>query len=380
MTAATILVVDDRAVDRRYLVLLLEHHGHRVLEATSGDQALELVRTEKPDLVITDILMPNDGGYRFVLRLAVEPDIVLPQVLFRAAAEVVREAGVLAQACGVAHVVTQFAEPESFLAVIDAILTEPPVGPVRASLAEPAVVCEHLSAIAQALYRHMAEVESRYAIVDQRAIECSTRLDLARSALGQEVAKRLRAEKALTQANQCLRAQAVRDPLTGVFNRRFLEESLNREESRARRSQKPLGVIMIDIDHFKRFNDTFGHAAGDKVLRAISDYMQSVARSEDILCRYGGEEFVLLMANATPAALMERAEMLRKGARKLNIEFNGRDIGPVTLSAGIALFPDHGNDIRAAMAAADAALYLAKDMGRDRVISAQSEQEWKLPI
>src|SRR5439155_3673931 len=193
-------------------------------------------------------------------------------------------------------------------------------------------------------------------------------LEVARSALEQEVTKRLWAERELTQANLRLHDRAVRDALTGLYNRGYLEESLDREESRARRSNQSLGVMMIDIDHFKRCNDTFGHAAGDEVLRSVSRYIQSLARAEDIFCRYGGEEFLLLMTNTSPETMWERAEGLRQGVQKLRIEHDGRRIGPITLSAGVALFPQHGAHGGEVLQVADAALYRAKEAGRNRVV------------
>ena len=199
----------------------------------------------------------------------------------------------------------------------------------------------------------------------------STILFLARghsSALEQEVNKRIWAEKGLTEANLRLREQALRDPLTGLYNRRYLEESLNREVSRVKRSGRSIGLIMMDIDHFKQCNDRFGHVAGDAMLRAVGQYVLSLARGEDILCRYGGEEFVLVMTHASSRAVLERAEALRIGARQLKVEHEGRDIGPVTLSVGIAMLPDHGESGQAALKVADAALYHAKQAGRDRVV------------
>jgi diguanylate cyclase (GGDEF)-like protein len=377
---STILVVDDRIIDRRFLVLLLEYHDHCVLEAANGEQALKIVRSALPDLVITDILMPEQGGYQLVLRLRAEPGIVLPRVIFRATAEMVDEARGLARVCGVADVVTRFAEPEAVLAMVNAAIAAASPLAAGAPLPDPSVINEKLSIMATALYRRLTEVESQHAQFDQRATEGAAQLELARSALEQEIGKRLLAETELTQASHRLRTQAIRDPLTGLFNRRYLEESLKREEGRARRNQQPLGVMMIDIDHFKRFNDTFGHAAGDEVLRAVSGYMQSLTRAEDILCRYGGEEFMWLMANATPTALMDRAELLLSGARTLRIVFNGKEIGPLTLSVGIALFPEHGDHLSAAMEAADAALYRAKQAGRDRVMAARSEPLVAIPI
>jgi diguanylate cyclase (GGDEF)-like protein len=165
-----------------------------------------------------------------------------------------------------------------------------------------------------------------------------------------------------------LHDKAVRDALTGLYNRRYLEESLEREVSRAKRSGLPFGVMMMDIDHFKRCNDTFGHVAGDAVLRAVGQHVLSLTRSEDILCRYGGEEFVLVMTHASQRAVWERAEALRLGVQGLKVEQESRQIGPVTLSIGVAMLPDHGDSGQAVLQAADAALYQAKRAGRNRVV------------
>jgi len=157
-----------------------------------------------------------------------------------------------------------------------------------------------------------------------------------------------------------------------VHNRGYLEESLAREEARARRSGLPLGVMMIDIDHFKRINDTYGHPAGDAVLRAVGQYVMALTRGEDIFCRYGGEEFVLIMIDTTARAVWERAEALRAGVQALAIEHDGRTIGPITLSIGVAMIPDHARDGQAALKAADAALYRAKQGGRNRVVASDA--------
>ncbi|MDP1524986.1 MAG: GGDEF domain-containing protein [Rhodocyclaceae bacterium] len=201
---------------------------------------------------------------------------------------------------------------------------------------------------------------------------CSAHLDVARSALDREVSKRLGAERDMSEENQRLRTQSVRDPvrdpLTGLHNRRYLEASIPREESRSRRSGEPLGMMMIDIDHFKRCNDTFGHAAGDAVLGAVSRYMKSHARSEDILCRYGREAFVLFMTNTRQDKLCQRAETLRSGVPQLHIEHEQRPVGPITLSIGLAVFPENGDTLPAVLRAADTALYDAKRGGHDRVV------------
>jgi diguanylate cyclase (GGDEF)-like protein len=125
---------------------------------------------------------------------------------------------------------------------------------------------------------------------------------------------------------------------------------------------------MIDIDEFKHFNDTLGHAAGDAVLRAMGQYLLLAARGEDLVCRYGGEEFVLVMSQTPHNIVLQRAENLRQGIQELGIEYEGRLVGPITVSVGIGIFPDHGDSAEAVLRAADAALYQAKQLGRNRVV------------
>jgi diguanylate cyclase (GGDEF)-like protein len=167
-----------------------------------------------------------------------------------------------------------------------------------------------------------------------------------------------------------LRQQSIRDPLTGLFNRRYLEETLTIEIERARRSNESFSIIMLDLDHFKRFNDAFGHDAGDAVLETLGRFLKGHVRGGDIACRYGGEEFTLILPGATLEAATQRAEQLCEGIRVLHVEFKGQPTGPLTLSVGIATFPNHGDSGEAVLQAADAALYQAKNEGRDRVVVA----------
>lgn len=160
-----------------------------------------------------------------------------------------------------------------------------------------------------------------------------------------------------------LRSQSIRDPLTGLYNRRYLEEAAERELHLARRKGNPLAVIMIDVDHFKKFNDAHGHEAGDEMLKAVSGLMGRTVRASDIVCRYGGEEFTVLMPEAGVEAALRSAEQLRAAARELRTG----SLPPITLSLGVALFPAHGQQWDELMRAADAALYEAKRSGRDRV-------------
>jgi diguanylate cyclase (GGDEF)-like protein len=170
-----------------------------------------------------------------------------------------------------------------------------------------------------------------------------------------------------------LRVLSVRDPLTGLFNRRYMEETLNSEVERAQREQTTLGIIMLDVDHFKRFNDTLGHAAGDAVLRGLGELLSRNVRDTDVACRYGGEEFVLVLPGASLEVAKVRADRVREAVEELHIEHNGRTFAVITVSLGVALFPDHGEDGEALLEAADAALYRAKDKGRNQVVTAGSD-------
>jgi len=165
-----------------------------------------------------------------------------------------------------------------------------------------------------------------------------------------------------------LRQLSIHDPLTGLFNRRYMEEALETEIRRAERKKQPIGVIMMDIDHFKAFNDGFGHAAGDQMLRAIAVLVQARLRASDIACRFGGEEMVLILPEATADAARHRAEDLRSAAKGLEVKHDERPLGQVTVSLGVAVYPNHGVTSDQLLAAADSALYEAKEAGRDRVV------------
>lgn len=167
---------------------------------------------------------------------------------------------------------------------------------------------------------------------------------------------------------ETLRQQSVRDPLTKLYNRRFLEESLDRELARLERKNLPLSLIMIDIDHFKTFNDTFGHDAGDAVLRDLGGILQRNIRTSDIACRFGGEEFTVVLPEANVEIGRQRGETLREAMRGLQLVYGGKPLGPVTLSMGVACFPEHGRQREQLLQAADAALYEAKNAGRNRVV------------
>jgi diguanylate cyclase (GGDEF)-like protein/PAS domain S-box-containing protein len=187
-------------------------------------------------------------------------------------------------------------------------------------------------------------------------------------------------ENELKEANQSLKVQlaeieslrakleeqAIRDPLTDAFNRRFFAESLDREVARAIRDKVSLSVVIMDVDHFKQFNDTFGHKCGDMVLQSLATFLKDNTRRGDIVCRYGGEEFVILMPDATLDSAYERAEMWRSKFEAHVVEYEGQSLS-VTFSAGVASFPEHGSTGEGVLQSADRALYRSKSTGRNRV-------------
>ncbi len=178
----------------------------------------------------------------------------------------------------------------------------------------------------------------------------------------------------LALANQMLREtlrnQAIRDPLTGLFNRRFAEETLERELLRAARGHAPLSLIFFDIDHFKVFNDTYGHEAGDLVLQQLGTCLKENLRAEDVACRFGGEEFLVILADTAVDTARQRAELIREQFKARTIKFGSQFLGHVTVSLGLAAYPANGRTPDTLVAAADAALYRAKAAGRDRVVVA----------
>jgi diguanylate cyclase (GGDEF)-like protein len=165
-----------------------------------------------------------------------------------------------------------------------------------------------------------------------------------------------------------LREQAIRDPLTNLFNRRYLEETLDRELARASREAYSICLLMIDLDHFKRINDSYGHEAGDCVLKAYAETLSHECRRGDFACRYGGEEFVVVMPNISPETAYGRAEALRNTLNALHIPYGCHSLS-MTISMGIACYPANGLTRDAVLRAADQAMYAAKEAGRDHIRS-----------
>ncbi len=197
--------------------------------------------------------------------------------------------------------------------------------------------------------------------------------------MAQIAAEYLAVRLATLKLHENLRDQTVRDPLTNLFNRRYLTESLGREMGRSSRRKQHVAVMAFDIDHFKRFNDSYGHGAGDAVLVAFSRLLQSSSRSEDIACRMGGEEFVLIMPEMDLAVATRRAEELLAAVPKMTVIHDGQRLPAITTSIGLAVFPEHGGKPEDLLKRADQALYRAKGEGRDRVVVAQPLQSIATP-
>jgi diguanylate cyclase (GGDEF)-like protein len=347
---ANILIVDPNPINRRFLSRLLRSQGHSVQHAGEGEQALTLVRLEYADLLIADVANADVDGCRFVVQIRCDAGLRQPRLLIRALADIEVEARSLAHALGASFVVKP-TDSELLLATVNAALSEP--APARATGTRgDATLGRALRSITRLM---------------RRVAESRAQLEVARSALDLEIKKRIWAEQDLTQANRQLHEQAMRDTVTGLHNRRFLEASLLREESRAKRVGRNLALMMIDVDHFKEFNDRLGHAVGDAILRSVGQCMRAVSRGDDIVVRYGGDEFVLMMSNASQEVVWQRAQLIRQRARSLEIGVDGQQLGPVTLSVGIALFPDHGDTTQVVLQAADEALLRSKQSGRNRV-------------
>jgi diguanylate cyclase (GGDEF)-like protein/PAS domain S-box-containing protein len=254
-----------------------------------------------------------------------------------------------------------------------------------------AMLEEHLSRIAagdRSALSAMTEVEQPHknggAVVSE--IVASFLLDAEgkpQSILGvsRDITERRRVEAQLREANDKLRGQleeienlhvalqeqAIRDSLTGCFNRRYLDETLERELSRSRREGYPLSLVILDLDHFKQINDTYGHQAGDQALVVLAETLRAGIRHEDVLCRYGGEEFIILMPHMPLATAAERAEAWRQKIADIRVPFGKFEL-TFTTSAGVAAYPDHGKTPDELSQSADLALYLAKNAGRNRVV------------
>lgn len=466
---AHILVVDDRAMNREFLVTLLGYGGHTFTEAADGVEALDAVRASPPDLVITDIAMPKMNGVEFVEQMQRDAGSARIPVIFYSATYRVPEARRMAGKCNAAVVIPKPSDPEVIMAAVRSALGQPLHGDAAPPLPgrgwNPSLValmdfqCELAGiqdagtalelacraapnlvpaeccalglneprggALAKVIARGLdpagtfspgARVSEAFAAMvsntsRRRAwnpdgnpqnlglpgthppvrsllavplagvssiqgwIYLANRSDgLPFSAADEELLGLLARQAATTYENEFNATKALVDTLTGVNNRRKLDTELAREIERASRQRTPLALMIADLDHFKQYNDRYGHDGGDVVLRAVGTYLKLSVRGYDQVFRFGGEEFVVLLPNTTTEGAVQRAEQIRNGIKALELSHLGHAFGRFTMSLGVAGFPGHGTDGATLLRAADMALYEAKHNGRDRTCVAAPKE------
>ncbi|MBY0501968.1 MAG: diguanylate cyclase [Alphaproteobacteria bacterium] len=216
------------------------------------------------------------------------------------------------------------------------------------------------------------EVFGLLQIRDNQLLSLSESEQAKQILLAETFSRQLSVSLTSLKIHDLLTTQAIHDPLTGLYNRRFLDESLQREIYRANRYSHPISLLMLDIDHFKRINDTYGHNAGDEVLKVIALLLQKYSRKSDIACRFGGEEFILILPETTLQIASQRAEELRETVTTLDVISEGKTIQNLSISLGIATYPQHGATLKEITTAVDQALYTAKSLGRNRVAIAEN--------
>ena len=314
---ATILIVDTNPTDRRVYTTLLGNFGHRLLEANDGAQALDQARAELPDLMITDILMPNMDGFTLVRRLRAEPLLTGMPVIFHTAKYDVSEIHRLARASGIQHILRKPAEPQEILRAVNESLKQPTISarlPQTGQLRR-----EHLQLLADKLYQKVSELE---------------------------------------KANEHLRNLSVTDGPTGLNNRRGFMILATGLLKFARRASYPVCLLYIDLDSLKHINNTFGHAAGDATLTHFAHILTDTFRDSDVIGRLGGDEFVVLIIDATESDLVSMQERLQSSVAAYNLQPGSHAL---SFSLGvIRVGPDSTETMEALLAQADEAMYIHK--------------------
>lgn len=336
--------LEQRVVERTLSIALLNELGERLQASDTASSAYGVIGELAPRL------FPKDAGVLFIFTAA--RDAVEPVAAWGAMEPVALAFAV--RACR--------ALSSGHMYCVEQTLGDPCEHVPRPA---GAYVCMPLAAQGEAIGVLHLRADAAYRDGDPGPWFSDVKLQLVQTAAE---------SMALTLANlklrDTLREQAIRDSLTGLFNRRYMEETLERELQRAARDHQPVGVIMLDVDYFKAINDKYGHKAGDLVLSMLGANLRAQIREEDIACRYGGEEFTLIMPTASLAATRERAEQVRAKVKQMSVHYLEMAVGPLSVSLGVAVSPEHGTDGETLIHAADAALYRAKHMGRDHVVVA----------
>jgi diguanylate cyclase (GGDEF)-like protein len=321
----TILIVDSRPADRQLYVTLLGSIGYRVLEANDGAEALEIARAELPELVITDIIMPNMDGFTLARRLRAEPLLATVPVIFQSVHSLEAEIRKLATATGIRHILGKPAEPSQILHAVQDVLKRPVD---RANLPQTGQLQrEHLQLLADKLYEKNLELE---------------------------------------KANERLRNMSLTDELTGLNNRRGFMILANGLLKFSRRAKHPLCLLYIDMDSLKYINDTYGHAQGDIALTHFAHILTRTFRESDVIARMGGDEFAVLTIDATEGSLKSIQARLQSNVDTHNLEAaRGYEL---SFSMGIIRVDlDATYTVEALLAQADQAMYAHKKRKKRKV-------------
>ena len=315
---ATILIVDTNPTDRRWYITLLGNYGHRFLEAGDGTQALEIARVELPDLIITDILMPNTDGFSLVRHLRSEPLLAGIPVIFQTANYDVSEIHRLARSSGIKYILRKAAEPQEILRAVNESLKHPTTPGRLAQTGQ--LEREHLQLLADKLYQKVSELE---------------------------------------KANERLRNLSLTDNLTGLNNRRGFMILATGLLKFARRVAYSVCLLYIDLDSLKYINDTFGHTAGDAAILGFSRILVDTFRDSDVIGRMGGDEFVAMIADATEGDLASIQERLQSNIDEYNLQAAPGHAMAFSLGV-IRVEPQSTITMEELLAQADAAMYKHK--------------------
>ncbi len=342
-----ILVVDDSETHRQFLTYVLSHEKYQVFEAKDGSEAIKIAKHIIPDLIITDILMPGMDGYEMIAHLKKEKELDKIKIILYTAQYQKQEAIKLAKLFGISHYLDKPAEKKQLLAMVAQALSKKEQHKKSIMNADE-ISKQHLDLVNKKLFKQVQDLEKLKFELENRISERTRELEIL---------------------NKKFQEDSIHDPLTGLFNRRYLHETLIHEISREGRTQKQFAVVILDIDHFKNINDQYGHSVGDIALSKIADYLKQHMRLQDVVCRFGGEEFVLVLVDQDDDVIFSRLESIREDIQKMEIMTTMGKIPSITVSMGYSTFPNHGKDEDTLIEAADEALYHAKETGRNRVIS-----------
>lgn len=382
---ARIVIVDDSRTQAAILRQLLQQNGYEVFCAFDGHQALRLVDEVQPDVVIADIVMPVMDGYEMCHDLKADPiSAQTPVILLTALqdpSDIVR--GLQA---GADYYLTKPYQDAYLLATVEGVLQRPDSGTQSEDALEVQVQGQRylIRSGRQQMLNLLLSTYGSAVQQNQALLQAQHQLRTLNEKLMAQQQQIEAQQRELREANARLLNQAIRDPLTGLRNRRALVERFKEEADRARRKGEPLSLALLDVDHFKKFNDTLGHPAGDTVLQEVAHLIETRARLSDIAVRYGGEEFALILPSTDAAAARLIAERIRE-----SIATAPWPLRPVTISIGIATFTKEDlqtnhyageysaaprksnhvetetNELTVLLARADAALYNSKSLGRN---------------